>query len=222
MKVVKFFQWQQLRSVDLLHLVERRLHDLLSLLLFLKPRKHYFHQKRNFYDKKVFITLCGLWKFLYNLAGATGGMKSAVRSWVCLALTDETLIPLGLLCFDFSFKLLSFLLNFNFTMNPVDLLSNGLLDQFTSLKDLEKQLSQLLSKQCEMLENDFKELNHYQTDQQLAEISLMVRLVESFLACSFRIHFTRPQFILDEEDEPVSTQAETTSIRHALHSLAMY
>lgn len=107
-------------------------------------------------------------------------LKSAVRSWVCLGLTDETLIPLGLLCFDTSFELSSFLINFNFTMNPVDLLSNGLLDQFTSLKDLEKQLTQLLSKQCEMLENDFNELNHYKTDEQLAEISLMVRLIGSY------------------------------------------
>lgn len=39
-KVIKFLQRQQLRSVDLLHLVQRRLHHLGGLILLSQPGKH--------------------------------------------------------------------------------------------------------------------------------------------------------------------------------------
>lgn len=53
-------------------------------------------------------------------------------------------------------------------------LAVGLLDQFSSLKELEHALAQLLSKQTEMLDKGIRELDHYQSGEEIAEISLMV------------------------------------------------
>lgn len=59
---------------------------------------------------------------------------------------------------------------------PIDLLAHGLLNQFTSLQNLEVQLTELLSKQKEMLEKGFHELEVSidPTDEEIAEVSLMV------------------------------------------------
>lgn len=60
------------------------------------------------------------------------------------------------------------------TDSSIDLLSAGLLTQFSSLKEIEKLLDQLLAKQNEMLQKDIKTLNFYESEEQTAEISLMV------------------------------------------------
>lgn len=41
MKLIELFKRQQLGSVDFLHLVERRIDDLLSFRFLLEPRKHF-------------------------------------------------------------------------------------------------------------------------------------------------------------------------------------
>lgn len=56
----------------------------------------------------------------------------------------------------------------------LDQLTLGLLLQFSSLKELEATLTQLLIKQTEMLDKGIKELDNYQSDEEIAEISLMV------------------------------------------------
>lgn len=57
----------------------------------------------------------------------------------------------------------------------IKLLSDGLLNQFSSLQEIEQMLTQLLEKQNQILEKDIKELDFYQ-DEQLQEISLMVNI----------------------------------------------
>lgn len=61
--------------------------------------------------------------------------------------------------------------------HSIDLLAHGLLNQFTSLQNLEVQLTELLSKQKEMLEKGFHELEVSidPSDAEIAEVSLMVR-----------------------------------------------
>lgn len=60
--------------------------------------------------------------------------------------------------------------------NSLDLLAVGFLQQFSSLKDLEDKLEQLLNKQNEMLDKDIRELNIYHSDEQIAEVLGLVKL----------------------------------------------
>lgn len=60
--------------------------------------------------------------------------------------------------------------------NSLDLLAAGFLQQFSSLKDLEDKLEQLLNKQNEMLDKDIRELNIYHSDEQIAEVLGLVKL----------------------------------------------
>lgn len=60
-------------------------------------------------------------------------------------------------------------------MDSINLLSEGLLEQFSSLKSLEETLTQLLTKQSEQLNSYVMKLNFYTSDQEIAEISLMVK-----------------------------------------------
>lgn len=58
--------------------------------------------------------------------------------------------------------------------NFISKLSDGLLQQFSSFREIEKMLTQLLEKQNEMLDKDIQQLDFYQNDEQLLEVSLMV------------------------------------------------
>lgn len=94
---------------------------------------------------------------------------------------------------------------------PIDLLAHGLLNQFKSLQNLEVQLTELLSKQNEMLEKGFHELEVKidPSNAEIMEVSLMVRHlrinINSMPSSSVRI-------ISDEEDELISSQAEDIEI----------
>jgi len=67
--------------------------------------------------------------------------------------------------------------------NPINFLSEGFLNQFSCLKDLEEALTQLLAKQSQ-LENELKNLNNMQKDQiqaEIAEVSLTMRKMKLYL-----------------------------------------
>lgn len=71
---------------------------------------------------------------------------------------------------------------------PVEKLADGLLDQFQSLKKLEKMLSEMLEKQQELL-NGITELNEF--GDEISEVSLMVSYLllsaqPSSIPCHFR------------------------------------
>lgn len=57
--------------------------------------------------------------------------------------------------------------------SPIEALSEGLLGQFTSLKELEELLEQLLQKQEILSSGELRNLEMF--DPKLTEISLMVR-----------------------------------------------
>lgn len=61
-------------------------------------------------------------------------------------------------------------------MDSINLLSEGLLEQFSALKNLEESLTQLLTKQNEQLNSYIMKLNFYTSDQEVTEISLMVNI----------------------------------------------
>lgn len=60
-------------------------------------------------------------------------------------------------------------------MSSIDCLAQGLLDQFTELQKLEQTLSQLLAKQNEVLESSMQKINLFENNQDIFEISIMVR-----------------------------------------------
>lgn len=64
--------------------------------------------------------------------------------------------------------------------NSLEQLTLGLLDQFSSLKELEAALTELLRKQSEILGKSLQELDYYQSDEEIAEISLMVLVLHSY------------------------------------------
>lgn len=59
-------------------------------------------------------------------------------------------------------------------MDPTELLGEGLLRQFASLKSLEAMLEVLIAKQTELLEKNLQEAVNFST-MEIAEVSLMVR-----------------------------------------------
>lgn len=86
------------------------------------------------------------------------------------------------------------------TSKAVNLLSIGLLDQFSSLKELEVLLTQLLGKQNEMLENELKNLSFEQLNEG-KEVSMMVscRKIPWQQNSPDWLHH-----VLDEKDESLS------------------
>lgn len=62
------------------------------------------------------------------------------------------------------------------TEQSVDLLAQGLLSQFTSLKELEAMLTELIRKQEELLGSDLIESQDFQSSEEAKEVSLMVSI----------------------------------------------
>lgn len=82
--------------------------------------------------------------------------------------------------------------------SPIDLLSMGLLQEFTSLSELEVQLEQIMSSQ-QGLTDIIVNLNaNYMQSEEIMEVQLMVRrLHRSFLMTKLSM------LILDEETKPL-------------------
>lgn len=60
--------------------------------------------------------------------------------------------------------------------NSNEMLVHGLLNQFSSLRDLEETITNLTIKQDELLGKSIRELDYYQSNEELAEINLMVKI----------------------------------------------